>query len=49
MVNSAQYAGKTIKIEDSCAHGTDRISLEIMDGAITQQHPETVFIQRGGG
>ena len=47
--NEGFKAGQTIKIEDSCAHGSDLITVEILDGEIVQMDPPTVFVQRGGG
>ena len=39
----------TIRLEDSCAHGTDLITLEITDGEITKLDPPTAMVQQGGG
>ena len=49
LVNSDAYAGKNIKIEDSCAHCSDRISVEIAAGVVTQVDPDDVWVQQGGG
>ncbi|MCH7573956.1 MAG: hypothetical protein IIA59_02415 [Candidatus Marinimicrobia bacterium] len=42
-------SGATIRLEDSCAHGTDLITLEISDGKITRLDPPTAYVQQGGG
>ncbi|MCH8327450.1 MAG: hypothetical protein IID15_02875 [Candidatus Marinimicrobia bacterium] len=42
-------SGATVRLEDSCAHGTDLITVEIADGKITNADPPTVMIQQGGG
>ena len=42
-------SGATIRMEDSCAHGTDLITLEITDGKITRLDPPTAYVQQGGG
>ncbi len=49
MVNSSASANSTIKINDSCAHCSDPIYVEITGGKITRSDPETVWVQRGGG
>jgi hypothetical protein len=47
--NDVFAPGVTVKIEDSCAHGTDLINIEILNGEIVKMDPPTVFVQRGGG
>ena len=47
--NDVFTAGTTVKIEDSCAHGTEPIYIEVTDGEIVEMVPPTVFVQRGGG
>ena len=49
LVNSSAYTGKIIKIDDSCAHCSDRISVEIAAGEVTQADPADVWVQKGGG
>ena len=49
LVNSDAYADKNIKIEDSCAHCSDRITVEIAAGKIIHVDPQDVWIQQGGG
>ncbi len=47
LVNS--LSENKIKIDDSCAHCSKRISVVIDKAKITTLEPESVFIQRGGG
>jgi len=47
LVNSDK--DKTMKIEDSCAHCSEKIHVELEGGKITKLGPETVWVQRGGG
>ena len=49
LVNSNAYADKNIKIEDSCAHCSDAIYVEITAGKLSKLEPETVWVQQGGG
>ena len=49
LVNSDDFAGKQIKIEDSCAHCQLPITVEIKAGEITNMDPESVWVQQGGG
>ncbi len=49
LVNSDSYAGKDIRIDDSCAHCSDRIIVEIAAGKITSADPADVWVQHGGG
>ncbi len=49
LVNSKEYADRRITIEDSCAHCSDRIDVEIAKGALVSVRPETVWVQQGGG
>ena len=39
----------TFTLEDSCAHGSEKISVEIRNGEIAAVDPETVWVQQGGG
>jgi len=47
LVNS--LSENKVKIEDSCAHCSERISVVIDKAKMTKLEPESVFIQRGGG
>ena len=49
LVNSAAFADKNIRIDDSCAHCSDRITVEIAAGKVTQVDPDDVWVQQGGG
>ena len=49
LVNSKAYADKNIKIDDSCAHCSDRIFVEIVASKITHSDPADVWVQQGGG
>ncbi|MEE9161407.1 MAG: hypothetical protein V3U35_00415 [Candidatus Neomarinimicrobiota bacterium] len=49
LVNSDAYAGKDIRIDDSCAHCSDRITVEIAAGEIASVDPADVWVQHGGG
>ncbi len=39
----------TFTLEDSCAHGSEPIRVEVRNGEITALDPETVWVQQGGG
>jgi len=49
--NADGGAGKdlTFTLEDSCAHGSQPIRVEIRGGEMTALDPETVWVQQGGG
>ena len=53
MVTSDEYGGDDEKLqfqlEDSCAHGSERITVEVRNGEIASVDPETVWVQQGGG
>ncbi len=49
MVNSDDYKDKKFTITDSCAHCSDRITVEIDQAEITSVDPDSVFVQQGGG
>jgi len=36
-------------LEDSCAHCSKPISMEVRGGEIAAMDPETVWVQQGGG
>ena len=44
-----QYRDVVFQLEDSCAHGSEPISIEVVNGEIKSLDPETVFVQKGGG
>jgi len=39
----------TFRLDDSCAHGSQPITIEITDGKVTHAEPESVWVQQGGG
>ena len=47
LVNS-QFRENHIKLEDACAHCSDRIYIEAKNGVVTQVSPEETVIHRGG-
>lgn len=47
--NSEEYKGKTLTVDDSCAHCSRKIRMEIKDGKLLSQSPENVYVQQGGG
>ena len=47
--NSEEYKGKTLIVDDSCAHCSKKIRMEIKDGKLLSQTPENVYVQQGGG
>jgi len=49
LVNSDDFKDKKLRIDDSCAHCSDRITVEVEHGRIAQLEPDTVYVQRGGG
>jgi len=49
LVNSDDYAGKKLRIDDSCAHCSDPIAIEVENGRLTRIDPPTTYVQRGGG
>jgi len=48
LVNST-HSQDILKIEDSCMHCTDRISLEIERGRLTKASPAETLVFQGGG
>ena len=50
LVSSDKFdSGTTVRLEDSCAHGTELITLVVTAGEITKVDPPTVTVQQGGG
>ena len=39
----------TFRLEDSCAHCSKPITVEMHDGEFTTLDPDTVYVQQGGG
>lgn len=51
VVTSDEYKkdGDSFRLNDSCAHCSKPITVEVRDGKITHADPETVWVQQGGG
>jgi hypothetical protein len=48
LVNST-YPNDTVRIDDSCMHCTQRISMMIERGKVKEISPGTAIVFRGGG
>ncbi|MEE8583409.1 MAG: hypothetical protein V3T83_01010 [Acidobacteriota bacterium] len=46
---NSDYKDIPFHLEDSCAHGSEKISVTVKNGEILSVSPETVWVQQGGG
>lgn len=45
---SSQYRGRSLTLDDACAHCVDRIRIEVEDGKLSHLSPEETIVYRGG-
>ncbi|MFQ5738734.1 MAG: hypothetical protein ACE5JX_06940 [Acidobacteriota bacterium] len=44
-----KYRDVAFRLDDSCAHCSKKIEVEIKNGEVTSLNPDTVYVQQGGG
>ena len=45
---SSQYRGRSLTLDDACAHCVDRIQIGVADGGLARVSPDETIVYRGG-